>query len=455
MPIDTSFDFRTDASGRDPDSYSATLCRYHKFLWSRALPSGALFNLEVSRRHGKYALHHRSELGEFCLTSDSITHTYTKWSALKHITELFPEAENEAFRTIGYTIGGMLVFPGNIIDRKPTINGARGMHPKMMDRFDLTLECIRRHYIGQHSPLEDTLKRYGDFFALFEDFKGYVEFFMLQDLVVNDYSGVIFLMPFDNFRTSPVPGNVDTYKAYRRLTIDFLEARNRRIDRYTASSRVFGASSDHSLFNSILGDHEEQRIPQKLAWAVEEMTEPKHIPEQEPMPEQPAKESANEDLAVAHDRRHADSQQCPVELGAAPHRAVAGRTFDGREEMKEMDLKPTTAQMVEALRQMKQPEHDDRLMVMLRAHRQTPKTTMPELARAAGYANHSGANGAYGRVASQIRSLTGIPRQVALGLIVDFDKKVTGEPWRFTMRAEFIDALVLAGWLEKERDRGR
>jgi hypothetical protein len=123
--------------------------------------------------------------------------------------------------------------------------------------------------------------------------------------------------------------------------------------------------------------------------------------------------------------------------------------------MKEMDLKPTTAQMVEALRQMKQPEHDDRLMVMLRAHRQTPKTTMPELARAAGYANHSGANGAYGRVASQIRSLTGIPRQVALGLIVDFDKKVTGEPWRFTMRAEFIDALVLAGWLEKERDRGR
>src|SRR5580700_8393418 len=100
MLIDTSFDFRTDASGRDPDGYSVTLCRYHKLLWSRVLPNGALFNLEVSRRHGKYALLHRSELGEFCLTSDSITHTYTRWSALKHITELFPEADNEAFRTI-------------------------------------------------------------------------------------------------------------------------------------------------------------------------------------------------------------------------------------------------------------------------------------------------------------------------------------------------------------------
>ena len=233
MLIDTSFDFRTDASRKDPDAYSATLCRYHKFLWSKVLPSGALFNLEVSRRHGAYALHHRSEFGEFSLTSDSITHTYTRWAGLKHITELFSEEENEAFRTLGYTIGGMLVFPGNQIDGKQTINGARGCHWKIKDRFDLTLECIRRHYIGQRSPLEDTLKRYGDFFALFEDFRGYVEFFMLQDLVVNDYSAVMFLMPFDDFRTSPVPGDVDTYREYRRVAIEFLEARNRRIDRYT------------------------------------------------------------------------------------------------------------------------------------------------------------------------------------------------------------------------------
>ncbi len=40
MLIDTSFDFRTDASGKDPDAYSPTLRQYHKLLWSKALPSG-------------------------------------------------------------------------------------------------------------------------------------------------------------------------------------------------------------------------------------------------------------------------------------------------------------------------------------------------------------------------------------------------------------------------------
>ena len=79
-----------------------------------------------------------------------------------------------------------MVFPGNRLDGKLTINGARGLNRKIADRFDLTLECIRRHYLGQPSPLGETLARYRDFLALFEDFRGYVEFFMLQDLVSDD-----------------------------------------------------------------------------------------------------------------------------------------------------------------------------------------------------------------------------------------------------------------------------
>jgi hypothetical protein len=227
--IDISFDFRRDAGGGDPDQYSPTLCRYHRLLWSKALPSGKRFNLESSRLGGKHALHHRSELGEFYLTSDSITHSYITWKTLRHITGQFPEDEQDAFRTLGYTIGGMLVFPGNMIDGQRTINGARGCHSQIRDRFDLTLECIRRYYIGQSSPLADALQRYSSFFALFENFRGYVDFFLLQDLVVDDYSAVTFLMPFDNFRTSAVPESVDAYRDYRRLTIKFLEARNRRI----------------------------------------------------------------------------------------------------------------------------------------------------------------------------------------------------------------------------------
>jgi len=227
MLIDTSFDFRTDAFGKDPDVYSPTLRQYHKLLWSKVLPSGKLFDLDDTT-YGVY-LHHNSELGEFFLSSDSVVPSFTKWVRLKHVTGLFPEEENEAFRTIGYTIGGMMVFPGNQIGGKQTINGARGCNSKIVDRFDLTLECIRRYYLGLRSPVGEVLTRYCDFFELFEDFKEYVEFFMLQDLTTDDCSAVRFSMPFDDFNTPSVPRDGDTYKEYRRLSIEFIEARNRRI----------------------------------------------------------------------------------------------------------------------------------------------------------------------------------------------------------------------------------
>jgi len=233
MLLDTAFDFRVDANGKDPDTHSPTLRRYHKALWSKPLPSGLPFDLDAATP-GAY-LHHRSELGEFWLTSDSVIPTFSRWIALKPITEQLPDEEIEEFRTIGYTIGGMMVFPGNVVDGKLTINGARGFHRRIADRMDLTLECIRRHYLGQTSPLATTLARYAGFFDLFEDFQGYVDFFMLQDLVVDDYFAVRFFMPFDDFTTPSVPKDVDTYQEYRRLSIDFVEARNRRIDRLELS----------------------------------------------------------------------------------------------------------------------------------------------------------------------------------------------------------------------------
>jgi hypothetical protein len=118
--IDTSFDFRTDASGKDPDSHSPTLRRYHRQLWSKPLPSGARFDL-IDTTPGAY-LHHRSELGEFFLASDSVIPTFTRWASMQRIISQIPEVENEAFRTIGYTICGMAIFPGNKIDGKQTLN---------------------------------------------------------------------------------------------------------------------------------------------------------------------------------------------------------------------------------------------------------------------------------------------------------------------------------------------
>jgi hypothetical protein len=198
-------------------------------LWSKPLPSGRPFELTDTLR-GVY-LHHRSGLGEFTLSSDGVMQTFTTWQSLKHIVGLCLEEENQAFQSIAYTIGGMMVFPGNRIGRKNTINGARGFTRKIADRFDLTLECVRRYYLGQGSPLAVTLSRYPEFFSLFEDFSGYVDFFMLQDLVTADCSSVNFFMPFDDFNTPSVPQDQDAYVKYRHRSIDFIEARNRRIDR--------------------------------------------------------------------------------------------------------------------------------------------------------------------------------------------------------------------------------
>lgn len=131
-----------------------------------------------------------------------------------------------------------MVFPGNRINGKRTINGERGCNGKIDDRFDLTLECIRRYYLGQRSPLDETLNRYRDFFALFENFRGYVEFFMLHDLVSHDCSAVRFFIAFDDFNSPPKPTDRDTYKEYRHLSIEFVKARNCRVERYAATANL-------------------------------------------------------------------------------------------------------------------------------------------------------------------------------------------------------------------------
>jgi hypothetical protein len=163
--------------------------------------------------------------------------TFARELRLAHIIEQIPEVEREAFQHIIYTIGGMMVFPGNRIGRKMTINGARGFHPRIKDRFDLTLECIRRHYLHGRSPLSDTLARYADFFGLFDDFAGYVDFFYLQDLVNEATHTVKFFMPFENFTTSPLPRTLDGYLGYRQRAIEFIDSRNRRIAASSARGR--------------------------------------------------------------------------------------------------------------------------------------------------------------------------------------------------------------------------
>jgi len=222
--LDFEFKFYTDTPlGKDPDSHSATLRRYHKILWSKDLPNGTKFELVDAYPNGY--LCHKSDLGEFFLSSDSITHSYRATKRISHVIDQTPADIVNSLYDHGSTIGAFIIFPGKKIGRQPTINGARGLNPKIQDRFDITLECIRRHYCALESPLSDTLARYRSFFDLFQDFKGYVSFFLLQDLVAADYSSVRFHLPWGCFDDNPLPRSREEYLTYYESTINFITSR--------------------------------------------------------------------------------------------------------------------------------------------------------------------------------------------------------------------------------------
>jgi hypothetical protein len=228
--IDITYDVRNDSDGRDPDSASRTLRHYHKLLWSKCLPNGKSFNLEEIKN--KPYLYHKSELGEYYLSSDSVVHTYFRWKQMQHIIEEIPKDEMKYFYDLAYTIGGFIIFPGDRRNGLHTINQERGMSRLINDRMDLTLECIRRYYINENSPMMDTIGRYSDFFSLFSDFKGYCEYFLLRDLVLDSYSRVNFFLPFKDFVVNPLPTDVDEYNEYKKNNIEFLQKRNNRISEY-------------------------------------------------------------------------------------------------------------------------------------------------------------------------------------------------------------------------------
>ena len=230
--IDINFEFWKEIpEGKDPDKYSPTLQGYHKILWSKPLPNGKKFELTENSPKIPRRLYHNSELGEFVLSSDSIGHTYrsVKIKSIKKIVDQIDDEKIKSFWSVCRSIGGYILFPAKKIDNKITINCHRGLHPKLIDRWDLSLECIRCFYNKKESPIKETLIRYSDFFNLFENFEGYVKYFHLQDMVSKDYNSIKFFLPFKGFNHPPLPANVDEYLTYRENLMTFIKARNKRI----------------------------------------------------------------------------------------------------------------------------------------------------------------------------------------------------------------------------------
>lgn len=221
--INIDFDFRQDTKCGDPDTDSLKLYEAHKLLWSKELPNGKMFTLEIkSSNYGRFLIKNNLCMN---LSSDRMCpHFVEKYNKFNN---WLSDLEKEELKYRVRTIGGHIVFPAHKKNGF-TINQARGVSRKICDRFDLTLECIRRFYMDEKSPLSKTLINYKDFFDLFVDFKGYVDFFLLQDFIDQKYQ-VEFSLPFDNFNRTPLPQTIDEYKHYKEHTINLIKKRNKRI----------------------------------------------------------------------------------------------------------------------------------------------------------------------------------------------------------------------------------
>lgn len=224
--IDIEYDYRLDSKCGDPDTDSPKLYEIHSNLWNRDISENRTLDLSIiGKSYGRLIL--KTNLTDNLSSDRMCPHFVGKYNG--KFDNWINESNQEIFQQKVRTIGGHIVFPAH---RKNgfTINQARGVNRKISDRFDLTLECIKRFYFNQESPLSNTLNRYSDFFELFQNFKGYINFFILQDFVDND-NNVNFSIPFDNFKRSALPTSKKEYENYMIKTIEQIDKRNKRIER--------------------------------------------------------------------------------------------------------------------------------------------------------------------------------------------------------------------------------
>ena len=197
----------------DPDSASKTMQKYHQELWSKQLPNGERMELKCVDNGAL-------EWGKFRFGSDSIIVSFRYQKQRKLLEEVAGSMDNyrefvEDFLHRTYTIGGEMIFPKH----PNSINQARGTSPQICDRFDLTLECIRRYYRDEDGPLFSVLCADKNFFDLF----------LLQDLVTENYDAIKFWDEWEDFSENPVPETVDDYLKFLQNELRFVEARNQRI----------------------------------------------------------------------------------------------------------------------------------------------------------------------------------------------------------------------------------
>ena len=241
MHLNTALDFTQDTPGYrdamkndkflglvpsecDPDARSPKMKECQNYLYNnRELPNGELFFL---RQDFKW--------NDIQFSSDSIIASLRYKKFYPEIIEIASERKDyrkwvDGFIGEAYTIGGIMLFP--VPYKQKTINVARGpSNPTVFERFDLTLECIKGHYDGVETfrngkdEVLQAVNRNADYFDKFQDFKGYVDFFFLQDIVDNSYN----VRRFVDYLGKP---NKKDYWTFMDNQMKFLRERNARISK--------------------------------------------------------------------------------------------------------------------------------------------------------------------------------------------------------------------------------
>ncbi|MCQ2246647.1 MAG: hypothetical protein MJZ69_07670 [Bacteroidaceae bacterium] len=248
MNLNVNFSFTADTKGfwdgfwerndglgsgkTDPDSKSATMRAFHKVLWSKQLPNGEFMELEDGK--SRFYLRWR----DMYFGSDSITASFRYYRNKPFLDDLSKAIPNykgfvEDYLHLLYTIGGEMIFPQFSMG----INQSRGCNMRICDRWDLTLECIKRYYEGVESPLTKALEKNKEFFALFVNFNGFVEFFLLQDCIDNN-GNVIMWLNTELFVSNPIPKDYESYLAFILKEMEFVDKRNKRIERYLRQPNI-------------------------------------------------------------------------------------------------------------------------------------------------------------------------------------------------------------------------
>lgn len=279
FPIYYSSENPDERSLPDPDSCSKELYKAHLKVWQKNFGKfkKSMKKLKNIKYHGRHWYELITDDDKIILSSDSIMSIYwhRKYGNTPEImekvqktSELNKEIEKleKKLKKIGVkekesnsdyskefslykrfiwlylqyanTIGGFILFPKHI----NSINQIRGKRP-IDDRFDLTLECIRRFYTKSplYNPLQEILGQDEKFFDMFGTFQNYIKFFCLDESYgdkhswVNENGQVLNLMnnePLDdyNFSKEPLP-NAEQWWTFYDNIMNRLDARNEQIKR--------------------------------------------------------------------------------------------------------------------------------------------------------------------------------------------------------------------------------